>query len=119
MKGKWFLLPSCLGLVCAFFLFAYGHYSLALSLVLLGVAAGLIPAPIYYLVPKIVSPKNIGLGYGVVMTGLSIGMLCGPWLTGLVNDRWNTFSAGFILMAIFSLLATFVCIFFNPQKKLT
>lgn len=119
MKGKWLLLPSCLGLVCTFFLFAYGQYSLALSLALLGVAAGLIPAPIYYLVPKIVSPKNIGLGYGVVMTGLSIGMLCGPWLTGLVNDRWNTFSAGFILMAIFSLLATFVCIFFNPQKKLT
>ena len=78
VKGKWFLLPSCLGLVCAFSLFAFGHYSLALSLALLGIAAGLIPAPVYYLLPKIVSPKNIGLGYGVVMTGLSIGVLCGP-----------------------------------------
>jgi len=119
VKGKWFLLPSCLGLVCAFSLFAFGHYSLALSLALLGIAAGLIPAPVYYLLPKIVSPKNIGLGYGVVMTGLSIGVLCGPWFTGWVNNHWNTFSAGFILMAIFSLLAALACIFFNPQKKLT
>jgi len=119
VKGKWLLLPSCLGLAGAFLLLASGHYPLAVSLALLGVTAGLVSAPVYYLLPKIVSPKHIGLGYGVLMTGLSTGVLCGPWLTGWVDNRWPTFSAGFVLMAIFCFSATLVCLFFKPGKELT
>jgi predicted MFS family arabinose efflux permease len=74
--------------------------------VLTGIAASLIPAPIYSLPPKIVRSKNLGLAFGIMTACLNVGVLAGPYLVGLVRDLTGNYVLGFHLMTVFALLLT-------------
>ncbi len=75
-------------------------------LVLIGLFAALVPAPVFSLPPKIVKPKNIGLAFGTVTACLNIGILAGPYLAGLARDFTGEYTLSFYLMALFAILQT-------------
>lgn len=72
---------------------------------LIGLSAALIPAPLFSLAAKVVSPRQLGLGYGILSTCLNIGVLAGPYLVGLSYDLTSGYLFAFNLMALFSLAA--------------
>lgn len=74
--------------------------------VLAGVAASLVPAPIYSLPARIVRPENLGLAFGIMTACLNVGVLAGPYFVGLVRDFTGDYVLGFHLMAVFALLLT-------------
>jgi len=88
-------------------------------MVLLGLVAALVPAPIFALPADIMEPENIGLGFGIISSCLNIGIVAGPYLVGLLRDQTGSFSLGFVLMALFSFTAALPIIwlkhYYHPQ----
>jgi predicted MFS family arabinose efflux permease len=76
-----------------------------LLVALIGIAAALIPAPIFSLVPKLLTPDQTGTGYGVLSSLLNVGVLAGPFLVGMSYDQSGSYQYGFNLMAVFSCAA--------------
>lgn len=75
-------------------------------LILIGVFLALVPAPIFSLPSKIVKPQNLGLAFGILLTGLNVGVLAGPYLTGLAKDLTGEYALSFYLMSLFTILQT-------------
>lgn len=117
LNARKLLIISMIVLALAFVMLEY-RGGLWLSLSILCISAGLVPSPIYYLVPKIVHKENISLAYGYIMATLNIGILLGPYLTGFATDRWQTFNAGFLVMSLFCLFGIIFAYLlkFNPLK---
>lgn len=93
--------------------------SLAVPLmILLGLAAAMVPAPIFALPADIISPNRLGLGFGIISTCLNIGVVIGPYTVGVSRDISGSFSFGFILMAIFSLLSTAPIVILRRKLKM-
>ncbi len=88
----------------------------ALPVILTGIAAALIPAPLFSLLPKLVAPSQTGTGFGVLSSFLNMGVLTGPFLVGLSYDRTGSYLRGFDLMSAFSLAAV-VFVLVLPGKK--
>ncbi len=84
---------------------AFSH-GFATLFVAFGIAAALIPAPVYSLASDVVSRDRLGLGYGILATINGIGMFAGPQIVGLGRDITGSYTASFWLMAFFALLAT-------------
>jgi MFS family permease len=76
---------------------------LALML-LIGVAQALVPAPTYALSPEVTSPERLGLGFGIVNTCLTLGLVAGPLAVGVVTDVTGSYQASYALMAGFAFL---------------
>lgn len=74
-------------------------------LVFLGLAAALVPAPLYALPAEFVGPEQQGIAFGILATCLNIGVLFGPFSVGLLRDLTGSYRFGFAAMACFSLLA--------------
>lgn len=79
----------------------------------IGLGAAFVPAPVFSLVPKIISFRQLGLGFGIMSTCLNIGVLVGPFLVGLSFDRTLNYLSGFNLMALFSLAAAAIALLFS------
>jgi predicted MFS family arabinose efflux permease len=86
---------------------------------LIGLSAAFIPAPVFSLIPKVVPPGQLGLGYGILSTCLNIGVLVGPFLVGLSHDQSGDYVFGFHLMALFSLaaVAAVLVLLFSRTRK--
>jgi MFS family permease len=119
VKGKHLLLVGCFLLSLSFLILSHFKWTLFIPLGLLGFAAGLVPAPIYYLVPRIVPISKVGLGYGVIMTALNAGVLLGPYLAGWAKDEWGYYGASLDTMAILCLLATFFSWILKSEPKIS
>jgi len=85
--------------------------------ILIGIAAPFIPAPVFSLVPKLLPPKQRGLGYGILSTCLNFGVLIGPLLVGLFYDLTQSYLYGFNLMAVFALSTAVIAIFLSYTCK--
>jgi len=75
----------------------------ALLVALIGIAAALIPAPIFSLAPKLLNPGQTGTGFGMMSSFLNAGVLAGSFLVGMSYDKTGSHQRGFDLMAAFSL----------------
>ncbi len=75
-------------------------------MMLLGIAAAFVPAPIFSLPSDILPPEKLGMGFGIITTLLNVGILLGPYLVGLTIDITGGFQSGFLLMAGFALMTT-------------
>jgi predicted MFS family arabinose efflux permease len=82
-----------------------------------GVAAALIPAPIFSLVADVVDHDRLGLGYGILSTILNLGMFVGPQIVGWGRDITGSYTASFWLMAFFALLATVSIAVMTPYRR--
>lgn len=100
------------GLLVAGSIAAVPAASLPLIAVLLVLGAGsvLVPTPVFALPPRILSARNVGVGYGIVNTCLNVGVVVGPFAVGLARDATGSYRLGFDLMAGFALLVTLVAV---------
>ncbi|MFY9413244.1 MAG: MFS transporter [Tepidanaerobacteraceae bacterium] len=85
--------------------------------ILIGIASPFVPAPVFSLVPKLLPPEKLGLGYGILSTCLNVGVLIGPLMVGLSYDRTLSYLSGFNLMAIFALSTAIIAILFPFINK--
>lgn len=74
-----------------------------LPMVVMGVGVAFVPAPIFSLLPKISRPENLGLNFGILSMLANVGMLFGPYVTGLLKDRTGSYEVSFIFLSIFAL----------------
>ena len=88
-----------------------------LLLVLIGIFVAFVPAPIFSLPSKLVKSKDLGLAFGIMTACLNIGVLLGPYLTGLVKDLTGDYSVSFYLMSLFALLQTITILIFRLRKR--
>ena len=72
--------------------------------VVLGLAAALVPAPLFALPSELVGQRLQGMAFGILSTCLNVGILLGPYLVGRLRDSTGSYGAGFMLMAAFSFL---------------
>jgi predicted MFS family arabinose efflux permease len=79
---------------------------LAVLLVLVGISQTMVPTPIFALVPDVIKPERLGLGFGIIMTCVNLGIVVGPFATGLIRDVTGSYQGSYFLMAGFSLLIT-------------
>lgn len=81
----------------------------------MGIFSALIPSPIYSLPPEILKAGNVGLGFGLLSTFSSLGLLVAPYTVGKVRDFTGSNEWSFILISLFFLLVM-VFIFLSHFK---
>ncbi|MFC2014174.1 CynX/NimT family MFS transporter [Chloroflexota bacterium] len=86
-------------------------------MLLIGIAQILVPPSIMALSPDVVSPKRLGLGFGIINSCLNLGILFGPTTVGFVRDIVGSYQASYALMSLFALLVT-ISIAVEPVKHL-
>jgi len=79
-------------------------------MLVMAVAVAFIPAPVFSFASKILKPKTLGLGFGILATSSSVGMVFGPCLTGLVRDRTGSYDLSFIFLSMLALFTTITAI---------
>ena len=112
---EWFIGIGAMALAILALCFNFSS-SFLLLVILMGIFAAMIPAPIYSLPPEILKTINIGLGFGVISTCSSIGLFVAPYLVGKAKDLTGSYSWSFILIAIFSFL-TLIFIFLTHSSR--
>lgn len=117
-REEFFIIIGSIILAFAFFLIPRAGISPLLLGIIIGISAPFIPSPVFSLVPKILSPDQMGLGYGILSTCLNIGVLIGPSLIGLSYDKTLNYLLGFNLMAVMLLIAILFAIVFRILSKL-
>ena len=76
-----------------------------LGVIVLGVAAALIPVAVFSLPARILPLRHVGLGFGIISTCLNIGITIGPCMVGIARDLVGGYYTGFVMMAVFSFLS--------------
>ncbi|MCK9216694.1 MAG: MFS transporter [Firmicutes bacterium] len=117
-REEFFIIIGSIILAFAFFLIPRAGISPLLLGIIIGISAPFIPSPVFSLVPKILSPDQMGLGYGILSTCLNIGVLIGPSLIGLSYDKTLNYLLGFNLMVVMLLIAILFAIVFRILSKL-
>lgn len=117
-REEFFIIIGSIILAFAFFLIPRAGISPLLLGIIIGISAPFIPSPIFSLVPNILSPDQMGLGYGILSTCLNIGVLIGPSLIGLSYDKTLNYLLGFNLMVVMLLIAILFAIVFRILSKL-
>ncbi|MFH2013120.1 MAG: MFS transporter [Pseudomonadota bacterium] len=88
------------------FFIPYATSLLIFLMAMVAVAAALVPAPVFSLPSDIMKPQNLGFGFGVISTCLSIGMVLGPYFVGLIRDWTGSYNMSFAVIAGFALCVT-------------
>ncbi len=78
-----------------------GHLIL---LIIMGLTLPFIPTAIYAMLPDVVGPQKLGLGFGIIFTCMNIAIVLGPLLVGFIRDVSGSYSPTFVLMAGFAVL---------------
>lgn len=100
---EWFIGIGAIALAILTLFFNF-NFSFLLLVIMMGVFSALIPAPIYSLPPEILKIETVGLGFGVISTCSSIGLLGAPYFVGMVRDLTGADHWSFILISLFFLL---------------
>jgi MFS family permease len=92
--------------------------SFLFPVVIMAVAAALVPTPVFSFLSKYTPPKDLGLGFGILGMVSGIGMFFGPYLSGLIRDKTGSYETTFIFLAVLALLipATAVILKIKTQK---
>lgn len=72
----------------------------------IGIMQSLVPTPIFALVPDVVHPEKLGFGFGIITTCVNLGIVVGPFATGLIKDLTGSYQASYSLMSGFFFLVT-------------
>ncbi len=99
-----FIAAGGVGMAVLLLLFPAGVTHFAVIMLGAGIMASFIPAPAFSLAADVVSPARLGMGYGILSLLSNLGIFVGPQLVGLARDATGSYGAGFLLMALFSLL---------------
>jgi len=81
-----------------------------IPMLIMALAVAFIPAPVYSFASKILEPKNLGLGFGILATTSSMGMVFGPYLVGLVRDKTGSYELSFVFLSMLAILITITAV---------
>jgi MFS-type transporter involved in bile tolerance (Atg22 family) len=81
-----------------------------IPMLIMALAVTFIPAPVYSFASKILEPKNLGLGFGILATTSSMGMVFGPYLVGLVRDKTGSYELSFVFLSMLAMLITITAV---------
>jgi MFS-type transporter involved in bile tolerance (Atg22 family) len=81
------------------------------------VGVAFVPAPVFSLLPKISRPENLGLSFGILSMFASMGMLFGPYVTGLLKDKTGSYEVSFIFLSVFALLLTLTALVLRTKTR--
>ncbi len=117
-KEEMFIVLGGVALALLIFLIPSTSFHLAL-LVLIGIFAAFVPAPVFSLPSKMVKSQNLGLSFGILTACLNVGVLAGPYLTGLAKDLTGKYTASLYIMSIFTIMqsATIVLLHLSKSRK--
>jgi len=94
-----------IGMAGAFY-FISRSANVVFPILVLAVAAAFVPASVYSLPSKILAPENFGLGFGVLSTASSVGMVFAPYAAGLIRDKTKSYELSFIFLSLLAVLMT-------------
>lgn len=86
-------------------------------MLVMALAVAFIPAPVFSFASKILEPKNLGLGFGILATVSSIGMVFGPYLAGLVRDKTGSYELSFIFLSMLAMLTTITAVMVRIKMR--
>lgn len=89
----------------------------ALLMVVIGILAAFVPAPVYSRAAQVVSPERLGWAFGLIAMLNNVGVFVGPQLVGLSRDVTGSYQAGFGLMALFSASAAITGIILRVRRR--
>lgn len=85
-------------------------------MVVMAVAVAFVPAPVFAFPSKVLKPKHLGLGFGILSAFSSIGILFGPYVAGLVRDKTGSYEISFIFLSILAILVTVTVIILRFKR---
>ncbi|MFC1995381.1 nitrate/nitrite transporter [Chloroflexota bacterium] len=86
-------------------------------MIVMAVAVPFLPVAVLSLPSKILKYENLGLGLGILYTVNGIGMVFGPYVTGLVRDKTGSYEMSFICLSVIAILMTVVALFLRSKIK--
>lgn len=86
-------------------------------MVVMAVAVAFIPAPVFASPLKVLKPKHLGLGFGILSAFSSIGVLFGPYVAGLVRDKTGSYETSFVFLSTLAVLVTVTAIILRIQMR--
>jgi len=101
-RKELFIAFGGLGMAAILALFPTVRQNFSLALLCVGLAAAFVPAPVFSLAAQVVTPRRLGLGYGILSMLNNVGIFVGPQLVGFSRDATGSYAASFGLMALFS-----------------
>ncbi|MFC2166290.1 MFS transporter, partial [Acidobacteriota bacterium] len=69
----------------------------------MAIAVALVPTPVFSFLSKIVPPKDLGIGFGILSMVSGMGMFFGPYLSGLIRDKTGSYEMTFIFLSILAI----------------
>ncbi len=86
-------------------------------MILIAVAVAFVPTPLFSFSSKILKPKNLGLGFGILAMLSGIGMSFGPYMTGLIRDKTGSYEVSFISLSVLALLVTLTVLILRIKTR--
>ena len=110
-KRRVLIIISCAVAFVIFLLFPYALPSHFILLALgLGLATAFVPPAMFALSGEVLGPGKGAIGFGIMNTFLNIGIIFGPLSVGYILDTTDSSHLSFLILAIFSLSASFLAI---------
>ena len=94
-----------------------GGYSLYLSMILFGLTAFSIPAIIAAMVSDMLPPSDAGKVFGYVTFFFGVGQIGGPTLAGYLAELSGTFSSGYLLAALLTIIGIILTASLNRTPR--
>jgi len=86
-------------------------------MVIMAVAAALVPTPVFSYFSKVLPRKSLGLGFGFLNTVSGLGMFFGPYLSGLIRDKTGSYQLTFVFLSVLSLLIPISAVLLGIKQK--
>lgn len=110
-KRRVLIIISCAVAFVIFLLFPYALPSHFILLALgLGLATAFVPPAMFALSGEVLGPGKGAIGFGIMNTFLNVGIIFGPLSVGYILDTTDSSHLSFLILAIFSLSASFLAI---------
>jgi len=86
-------------------------------MLIMAVAAALVPTPVFSYFSKVLPRKSLGLGFGFLNTVSGLGMFFGPYLSGLIRDKTGSYQLTFVFLSVLSLLIPISAVLLGIKQK--
>lgn len=83
----------------------------------MAVAVAFVPTPVFSYLSKILPPKDLGLGFGILGMVSGIGMFFGPYLSGLIRDKTGSYEITFIFLSILAIQISVTAVILKIKMK--
>lgn len=91
-------------------MFLFAFYTTIPTLIIGSAVAGLAYGAVFSLFPTTTAEffgmKNLGVNYGLIFTGWGVAGVIGPMLGGMVADKTGSYNNGYLVAAVFLVIAT-------------